>query len=88
MAGFKPLGKGKVQRTQVQGSNIYESMVTRNMTEHTYTTYVDGTGVAVHEQARSTAGGDLKRSHTPTFSARQPKGIVEIGGAGLVAPTF
>jgi hypothetical protein len=74
----KKLGKGSVQTKtpQVGGSNIYSEMVTRNMTEHTYTTWIDGTGVAVHASSRVTAGGDLQRSQTPTFAARQPKGML------------
>lgn len=72
----RKLGAGHVQKQPVQGSNIYEGLVTRNMTEPTYTTTVDGTGVAVHPQARMSAGGTPLRSDTPTFSARQPKGML------------
>lgn len=72
----RQMGGSSTQRTTVAGSNIYEGMVTRNLTEHTYTTTVDGIGVAVHPLARMSAGGDLKRSETPIFSARQPKGML------------
>lgn len=81
---FTKLGKGRVRKDTVAGSNIYTGMVSRNLTEHTYTTWVDGTGIAVHPQARQSHGGDLQRSQTPTFAARQPKGMTVRTASGPV----
>ena len=72
--------RGSVQRQPVASSNIYDGMVTRNMTDHTYTTQVDGSGVALHAPARTGPSGlDLIRGYggnTPTFNAAAPRGAL------------
>lgn len=72
---FNNLGRGKVQKQAVSNSNIFEGMVTRNMTEPTYTTAVNGTAVSLNPGARTITGFMPVNGDTPTFSGRQPKGM-------------
>ena len=78
MAGrhFAALGKGRVRRDVVSSSNIYAGMVTRNLTEPTYTTSVDGTAISQTPGGRTITGYMDQRGGAPTFAARQPKGML------------
>jgi hypothetical protein len=78
MAGihFPKLGKGgeHTKTPKVGGSNIYEGMMTQNVTERTYTTNVDGTSIPLNYMARTTPG-ELIQTGMVGFSGRQPKGM-------------
>jgi hypothetical protein len=80
---FLPLGRGRIQRDAVPNSNIYAGMVTRNMTEPTYTTSTDGTSIALNPPARHKQGS-LDQMGSMTFGARKPKGMLLRTSAGPV----
>lgn len=73
---FTALSKGSVssKTPQVAGSDIYTEMVTRNVTDHTYTTNVDGTSIPLYYMAR-TSPGTLIQAGSIGLGMRQPKGM-------------
>ena len=73
---FKKVGRGHVQKDAVTNSDIYAGMVTRNMTEPTYTTSTDGTSISLTAAGRQKSGARPGDGGSPTFGARQPKGML------------
>lgn len=79
---FKKLGRGRVQRDVPSGTNIYEGLVTRNLTEATYTTSTDGRSIALNPSARERIGANPVAGGTVDVAARQPKGMLLRTGTG------